>query len=289
MIIDPFSFGLAMPLDLVSGAGAAYSVRKLRTAYSGSALRVRRSSDNTELDIGFSGTGLDTAALLAHCGAGSGFVVTWYDQSGNSRNITQSTTANQPRIVNSGVLDTKNSLPTLVFDGSNDWLANSSPFLYVAGAASGMGVAYSPAVANGTLFSEGNGSDASPRYVPLCNNSTTGTGIRAYLRTNTVAFLYDVAGAASPFGASQTLRTHSFVDTGTLINTYVDGAVDINQSYSRSSAVTVNNFAIGASVRPTTAAFFIGGVSEFIAYASALSGTNRGILEANAKQYFGTP
>jgi len=40
-------------LDLYPGATVAYSLRKLRTAYSGSAIRVRRSSDNTEQDFGF--------------------------------------------------------------------------------------------------------------------------------------------------------------------------------------------------------------------------------------------
>ena len=53
-------------LDLFPNAAAAYSLRKLRAAYSGSAVRVRRSSDNTEQDIGFDANGdLDSTALLA--------------------------------------------------------------------------------------------------------------------------------------------------------------------------------------------------------------------------------
>jgi len=42
---------LPLLLDLYPNAAAAYSVRKLRSAYTGSAIRVRRSSDNTEQDI----------------------------------------------------------------------------------------------------------------------------------------------------------------------------------------------------------------------------------------------
>jgi hypothetical protein len=91
-------------LDLFPNAAAAYSLRKLRTAYSGSAIRVRRSSDNTEQDIGFVGNNLDTASLLTFCGAGNGFVTTWYDQSGNGNNATQSTAGNQPIIVSSGAI-----------------------------------------------------------------------------------------------------------------------------------------------------------------------------------------
>jgi len=53
-------------LDLFPNAAAAYSLRKLRAAYSGSAVRVRRSSDNTEQDIGFTTQGeLDTTSLLS--------------------------------------------------------------------------------------------------------------------------------------------------------------------------------------------------------------------------------
>ena len=96
-------------LDTYSGAAAAYSLRKLNTSYTGSAIRVRRSSDNTEQNIGFNADGtLNTLALLAFVGSGTGFVTTWYDQSGNNRNATQVSASNQPLIVNGGVLYTLN-------------------------------------------------------------------------------------------------------------------------------------------------------------------------------------
>jgi hypothetical protein len=100
-------------LDLYP-ATAAYSVRKLRTAYTGACMRVRRSSDNTEQDIGFVDNDLDTASLLSFVGANDGFVTTWYDQQG-SNNATQSTLANQTRIVTSGSLELSNGFPTNYF------------------------------------------------------------------------------------------------------------------------------------------------------------------------------
>lgn len=109
-------------LDDYPNAAAAYSVRKLRSAYTGSAIRVRRSSDNTEQDIGFVNNALDTSSLTSFCGSGNGFVTTWYDQSGNARNATQTTAANQPQIVSSGSVLNINSKPSLQFDGSNDRL-----------------------------------------------------------------------------------------------------------------------------------------------------------------------
>jgi hypothetical protein len=116
---------------LYPNAAAAYSLRKLRTAYSGSAIRVRRSSDNTEQDIGFVSGNLDTVSLLAFCGVGNGFVTTWYDQSGNARNATQATAANQPQIVNSGVAQLENGKNAIRFISANqNYLRNTSSFDY---------------------------------------------------------------------------------------------------------------------------------------------------------------
>ncbi len=108
-------------LDTYSGAAAAYSLRRLSTSYTGSLIRVRRSSDNTELNIGYdSNNVLDETALTTFVGAGSGFITTWYDQSGNANNAVQTTAANQPRIVNSGTIDKINNKPCAVLDGTND-------------------------------------------------------------------------------------------------------------------------------------------------------------------------
>jgi hypothetical protein len=107
-------------LDIYPGASAAYSLRKLTSTYSGSAVRVRRSFDNIETNIDFNGIFLDTSTLLSFCGTGSGFVTTWYDQSGNGRHAIQTTASNQPQIVNSGSVITQNSQFALRFDGSND-------------------------------------------------------------------------------------------------------------------------------------------------------------------------
>jgi hypothetical protein len=104
-------------LDLYPNAAAAYSLRLLRTAYSGSAIRVRRSSDNTEQDIGFVGNDLDTASLLSFVGAGDGFVTTWYDQSINTFNAFNISASVQPLIVSSGILITQGSVPAVYTPG----------------------------------------------------------------------------------------------------------------------------------------------------------------------------
>jgi hypothetical protein len=65
---------------------------------------------------------LDTVSLLAFASdadSGDVFVVTWYDQS-LSNNATQSTGANQPKIVSGGSLVLENGKPAIEFDGVND-------------------------------------------------------------------------------------------------------------------------------------------------------------------------
>jgi hypothetical protein len=90
--------------NLTYPAVAAYSVRRLNKSYMGKALRVRRSSDNTTLEIGFLGDNLDTAAILAFVGGVNGFVDIWYDQSGNGYSMVSTVLSKQPQIVASGAL-----------------------------------------------------------------------------------------------------------------------------------------------------------------------------------------
>jgi hypothetical protein len=97
----------ALLLDTYPNAKVAYSLRKLRTAYTGAAIRVRRSSDNAEQDINFVGGDLDTSSLLTFCGAGNGFITTWYDQSTNANNANQPTLlTSQAQIVSAGTVIT---------------------------------------------------------------------------------------------------------------------------------------------------------------------------------------
>ena len=107
-------------LETYYGAGAAYSTRRIRTTYTGPALRVRRSSDNTEQDINFNTNGdLNTTALISFTGTSNGFVTKWYDQSGNGRDMIQTTAANQPQISMNGIVFTEKGKPTITSTGAN--------------------------------------------------------------------------------------------------------------------------------------------------------------------------
>ena len=79
---------------------------------------VRRSSDNSEQDLTVSE--IHSGALVSFVGSGNdGFVDTWYDQSGNSNDLTQDADSKQPTIVTSGTLNTRNNEPIVKFIQAN--------------------------------------------------------------------------------------------------------------------------------------------------------------------------
>jgi hypothetical protein len=104
-------------LDAFPGAAIAFSMRRLNSAYTGPVIRIRRASDNAEMDINFidSSVASSTAAfgqlkdtineseIVNFCGANQGFIVRIYDQSGNGNHLNQTVAASQTLIyTNSG-------------------------------------------------------------------------------------------------------------------------------------------------------------------------------------------
>lgn len=104
----PAAAPAALLLDTYESATAAYSVRKLRTAYEGSAMQLFRSSDSATLDFGFDVNGyLDVAAVETWLAGADGYVNIWYDQSGNAYNMNFAGNT-RPKIASSGTVTTLN-------------------------------------------------------------------------------------------------------------------------------------------------------------------------------------
>lgn len=115
--------GLGINIDgYTTGLWAAYSVRKILTAYSGNALQVRNVSGGGLANIGWSGVVIDAAALATHLGGNNGTVRTWYNQQGTSgRDLDQSTTGAQPACATAGAFDGK-----IAFDGTDDLMPTAA-------------------------------------------------------------------------------------------------------------------------------------------------------------------
>tara|TARA_R110000772_G_scaffold57747_9_gene130764 strand:- start:151 stop:1644 length:1494 start_codon:yes stop_codon:yes gene_type:complete len=104
-------------LDSLSGSTGAFSLRKLNSSYTGNAVQVRRSSDDTTQDIGFVNNQLDIASLNTFCSGTDGFVSIWYNQSDVNNNAIQTTSNNQPKIYDSTTgVELENGKPTLTFN-----------------------------------------------------------------------------------------------------------------------------------------------------------------------------
>ena len=104
---------LSAALDSLPTAQLIYSLRRLRSAYTGPLLRVRRAADDAERDIAATLAGdLDTTTLATFCGTDSCVVPLWYDQSGNAIDAVPGGSL-PPRIVNAGTVEREGQKPAL--------------------------------------------------------------------------------------------------------------------------------------------------------------------------------
>lgn len=111
-------------LDIVPNALLACAVFKLRSAYVGDCFVVTRASDSATLSIGFDSAGFaDWKTVDIFLAGTTGNITTWYDQSGNGNDLTQSA-ASAPVSIGASV----NGIRAISFDsiGFTQYLHNSS-------------------------------------------------------------------------------------------------------------------------------------------------------------------
>jgi hypothetical protein len=267
-----------LPLDIIS-AQAAYSLRRLSSTYSGYAIQVRRSSNNALQDIGFDTDGnLDTASLLTFVGSGSGYIRTWYDQSGNNRDVTQTTNSKQPRIVNAGALEALNNAPTVRFlsASSTTLTTTSAPlaaaddsYTYIATANF-----ISPGGANEVLIEQNTSTLQNNKRAGLTDSGFSG-------ESNDTAFVSWPTNALTQI--SLTVNNSS----GTNITIYQNGSA--GTGYATGSpgnlAIGANGFSMGSKYS-TSNEFLDGYVSEVLVFDSVLSAGNRQSIEKSAGHYY---
>ena len=107
-------------LNQFPGASLGLSLELLDKDYSGFCIKVRRSSDNAEKNIGFVNNVLDASSLMTFAGSDTVTVTIWYDQSGSGNNATQTQGSRQPMIVDAGTLVTIAGQPAIQPDGIDD-------------------------------------------------------------------------------------------------------------------------------------------------------------------------
>ena len=268
-------------LDAYPSAAAAYSLRQLRAAYTGSAIRVRRSSDNTEQNIGFTALGnLDTTALTSFCGAGNGFVTTWYDQSGNARNATQTTAANQPQIVSSGSVITTNGKPSAQFDGLNDFLIYNSNIFLGAGSRTILSL-YKPNNASGS-FSYGmfgqSGSSATGNWTVIQSRTLYVTGDPYF-----AGYGADLGDGLTTPNTSQKLAQFNY--NGTQGKLYKNNTI-IQSANITLNALSTGKLYVGNSTEGSSPEYANANIQECIAWTTNQDANTTGI-STNINSYYG--
>jgi hypothetical protein len=262
---------------ITSGLKAAYSTRKLLTAYAGSAIRVER-GDTTQQNIGFTANELDTSALGTFCSGTTCKVVTWYDQSGNGFDVTQGTVANAPIIYQSGAVTTLNSKPALLYVAANNtYLTNGSLN------SNPVDTLYMNAVLASTVLSGGQnivGPGLSARFTWDMNNLTPRilSALTTLIATANTALTVST-GAVTEVQYNATTGAYAFWKNGS-----ADGSGTQTGSFGANSGTFIGDqFGISGNAQ-----YFDGPIGEVIEYDAA--GFSRiSSIQTDQKTYWGTP
>ena len=222
-------------------------------------------ADGTHLMFADGNTGSYTISdfeIVSH--SSSGFVETWYDQSGNSKDAVQETAGSQPKIVNSGSLVTLNSVPALSFDGSSD-LFNVTGFAF-SPSGDFLAVTVSKISTGNLIDTRDGGSDG------------------FFLQQGSADFRhrYNGDGSINVSGNDQHIVATSELNGTTLTaykNSSSSGTDTVTAGLSTTQAITIGRTSF------TNGNFTAGSVQEIILYDTDKS-ANRAALETNINSHY---
>lgn len=260
-------------LDTYAGASGAWSLRELSTAWAGlDVVRIVRSG-GTEQD--FTASEITDGTLKTFCDAGvapfTGKIVTWYDQSGNTNDLSFVTS---PTLYNGTSVVTENGEPAIDFVGATDEYGNVSSSNILTGADfSVFAVAQCDTNAVAYLVAtEGGGATGARRSFyshslqlgSAFKGSNTGTSLSTWDRTQST-----ISMIATDM---QTSGSHT-------IDTWVDGGS--NSQWTGTGLITpaTDNFRVGGET------IWNGRIQEVVVYDSDETSNHAGI-ESNINTHY---
>jgi hypothetical protein len=265
--------------------------------------KIHRSSDNTNSDIGFTANGdLDTVALKAFVGANNGFVRIWYNQSLiASRDVAETVTnANQPRIVNAGVIDRVNGVPAIFFNNPvggafTIGLSSSTPYSVFNGAtkqACFNAVAKVSADLTGAynciVNKTGTAATNEPCPLDFYYNVTSGNNTSFVGKGTAGGDNGGINFAGTKFNAAAAAMqvwTYQSSSAANTTNVYCNGTNIVVNGSTTNYGDVVSPLWIGKRADAATA--LNGWVSEVVTFNALPSATDRAFLEYTQGQYFG--
>lgn len=260
---------------------AIYSFRNVNPCrYSGNCVKIRRSSDNTTSDIGFTSGYVDTAAIKIFVGSSDAFVDTWYNQGsrGSVIDVKQSTMAKQPKILTSGAfIYAKTGFIGIEYDGTNDLILSDSTLTSGGSSQNFSLLAVSKRTTASIFVSITINKNNNLQVNGVYNNyPTTQTSARWYgssqIQANTGTTNLNLNLCSGYFSLSDFMAsdgTTTSTTTNTVGSTFYD------------------NIVLGGFKRSSGAEYYSPGISvEVIGYASDLR-PSRTTIESNIKTYYG--
>jgi hypothetical protein len=230
--------------------------------------------------------GITTGVALGTLPSGTlptAFVMTWYDQSGNMRSLSQLTPANQPRIINTGVVDKQNAVPAVFFNGTSSFLSASD-----AGLPTGN-------LSISAIVRSNNTSYGSGIYGSILHYGAAGAG-NAFFATygtdgNMGSNSISVSQYADALGIANSLGTsliYSTIRSGNNYTLLKNGGSSVSKTMTSNTTLQGANGMCVGSFNITLGGNYLNGyISELSIYPTAHSSTRRILIESNRSAHTG--
>lgn len=276
------------PLDRGITSVGAYSVRKLRSAYNGFAINLRRSNDNATTDVSFdsqlviSGSSIVSAGgdLATWAGANTLFVTTLYDQSGFGFNLSQATAGSQLQFILNVI--SINNKPTLRNTGGNRNIFGAGSSLFNAPHNNSIFLVYGQNIASTNIFQI---VDQTSGLMLLRAGSLSSfrLAIRYYNTSNALALQSSSgSGVTTSYNQEGWVATNSALLTTTTYQNTNKLATDTSAGAWSNTSVVTPRYLLG------TGSGFSGDVSELIIFSDALTISEAQSINISQKNYFHT-
>ena len=286
----------------------AFSTRKLRTDYSGFAVRLRRNTNNAQADVSFdangvvsdnsdvkiavsgsSGLAVNSTQTLASFRSGATLYVTiWYDQGTNGYNGVQTNTAQQP-IFSIASAGATNQYTSLLFDGfsKRHVIVNQSLSTLLTNALKGtLGIVAkpTPATASSNSFGYFDLVDSNKRWSAHLNWSNGSCYLDFGLSSDANRSFVNSSN-------ENKYKQYSFIRNTANKTAKVSGAIMLNnvgQNQQSGTVTGASSFGIGLTTGKVTSEYgYFGNMSEFILFNDALNTTQVNVLENNQIVFWG--
>ncbi len=294
-------------LDQVGATSSfAFSTRKLREEYTGFAVRLRRATDNSEIDVAFDDNGIvsdnsvvtlavvgtsgaslgDTTTLSIYKGANPLYVTIWYDQSTNGYNGIQNTVAKQA-VFSMASAGATNQYASLLFSGASgqNVIVNQNMQTLLGNVTAGMGLRGSICMvakikANADNFTFGYDT-GSIRWSGHMNWSDGNCYIDLGTSTD--------SNRAFPNGPRLNLyKNYIFIRGNNYKTMRASGTSLLNNGVmSNNAGLSGGTFGVGFAVTANSTIGFTGNIPEFILFPEPLTVSQYSLMENNQISFWG--